>query len=298
MELLFLLLKIILIALLVVLGIIIFLIGAVLFIPIRYEVSGTIGDAWELSIKGKLTYFFSLFKLIFSYQNGQTNIQMYLFGIQKKMKGAELKEEVEKELEDTLEEIDTSEADAEAEVEIRKRNESASEKADDVKTSKVEQTKAAETKQNDRNADKAKSEKKTQKNKKEKTTEKKKLDFNFIKKELTDEHNRSVVKKIWSELGYLLKHFRFRKIQTDLFFGTGDPASTGQVLGILCMIPLLYEYEFKITPDFESEEAYIKGTFLIAGKVRLIHLLRTVLRLVFDKEVRIVVRKVLKYGRK
>ena len=91
-----------------------------------------------------------------------------------------------------------------------------------------------------------------------------------------------------------MRHFKFRKIVADLIFATGDPATTGQTLGILAMIPTLYKYHFKIIPDFEADEGYLKGTFLVAGKVRLIHILVTILRLIFDKKVRIVVKRLLK----
>ena len=128
--------------------------------------------------------------------------------------------------------------------------------------------------------------KKKRKRKNEKTDSK--FDFAFIKQQLTDEHNHSVVKKLFKELGYLLKHFKFRKIKTDLVFSAGDPALTGQILGVLCMLPVLYQYEFRLVPDFETEEMYIKGSFLAAGKIRLIHGLMSVLRSVLDKEIRMV----------
>ena len=121
--------------------------------------------------------------------------------------------------------------------------------------------------------------------------EKKNFDFARIKKELTDEHNHNVIKKFFSELKYLLSHFKFRKIKTDLVFGAGDPALTGQILGVLSIIPMMYRYEIGLVPDFMTDEAYMKGTFLAAGRVRLIHILVSALRLIFDKEVRLVINK-------
>lgn len=42
-------------------------------------------------------------------------------------------------------------------------------------------------------------------------------------------------------------------------FALADPALTGQVLGILCMMPFLYQYDFHIFPDFESEFILYQG---------------------------------------
>ena len=97
-----------------------------------------------------------------------------------------------------------------------------------------------------------------------------------------------------AELKYLLRHFKFRKLETDLMFATGDPAMTGQVLGVLCMFPLFYQYQVNIVPDFESEKFYVKGTFEIKGRMRILHLVATLIRLWRKKEIRIFVKRLLK----
>ncbi|MBR2401288.1 MAG: DUF2953 domain-containing protein [Lachnospiraceae bacterium] len=272
MELILLILKIILIALFVVLGLILLALGVILFVPIRYEVSGDIGDAWTVRIKGKVSYLLSAVKVLFSYEEAQFNAKLFLFGFEKK-----IQEDVE-----TVPETEDIEADAEI---------TFHEKTPHAVAEQTSQDSIAEPEPETEEPEKPK------KTKQKKTkTEKKQsqIDIAFIKQQLTDEHNKSAVRKIWSELCYLFKHFKFRKIVTDLVFATGDPATTGQTLGILCMIPMLYRYNFKVVPDFEADDPYVKGTFLIAGKVRLIHILMTVLRLIFAKEVRIVIKRILR----
>ena len=69
-----------------------------------------------------------------------------------------------------------------------------------------------------------------------------------IKAALTDEHNRNSVSAIWKELKYLLKHSRFRKIDTELNFALWEPSATGQALGILAMFPAIYQYDIGIYP--------------------------------------------------
>jgi len=280
MELILLILKIILIAFGVLLGLIFLALGLILFVPIRYEVSGSIGDSWEMRIKGKVTYLLSIIKLIFSYEEEKFHIRLFLFGFEK-----ELQEDVETEAET---------ADSEAEITIHQKEPLSVHaeqhiEAHDVTETRIESDISVEPPREERTEPEEAKEVKTKKEK-----SKSKFDFARLKQELTDEHNKSVVRILFSELGYLIKHFKFRKIVADLVFATGDPATTGQTLGVLCMIPTLYRYDFKIVPDFEAEEPYLKGTFLIAGRIRLIHILMTALRLIFDKEVRIVVKKILK----
>lgn len=276
MELILLILKIILIAFLVVLGLIILAIGIVLFVPVHYEISGSIGDSWDIRVKGKLTYLLSAIKALLLYEEEQFDVKLFLFGFEKKMQ-----EEDEENIPETVEE-----AAEEAEITLREKDNLSSSEQESEVTQEVTAVDESITQE-----DNTQKESKKPKQKKEKKNHK--FDFAFWKRQLTDEHNKSVVRKLWAELCYLLKHFKFRKIVTDFVFATGDPATTGQALGVLCMIPTLYRYNFKMTPDFEADEAYIKGTFLVAGKVRLIHILVTILRLIFDKEVRLVVKRIL-----
>ena len=281
MELILFILKIILIAFLVVLGLVVLALATILFVPIRYEVSGSIGDSWEIQVKGKVSYLLSIIKLLFSYKKEQFDVKFFLFGFEKKLQ----QEDTDKNVDETGDE--DLEAFSEAEdLEITLHEKESGSVSEQQSVNSVEPSEEYVEKV----ALEAPSQRKSQKKKEKKKSN---LDFAFIKQQLTDEHNKSVVRKIWSELCYLLKHFKFRKIVTDLVFSTGDPATTGQALGVLCMIPTLYRYEFKIVPDFEADDAYIKGTFLVAGKVRLIHFLITILRLIFDKEVRLVVKRIL-----
>lgn len=307
MELLFLILKIILTVFLAALGFIIVLLALVLLVPIHYEVSGNLGDSWELQLKGKITYCLSILRLIFSYQNGQTDIRIYLFGFQKKLKKEAVREEPEKEPAEVKEITDREDVADREEIsgreEVADREEiSDKEEISDASPPAIPDKDAANPnrKENtaEKNTHKAKKRKAQRKKVKKENKEKSRFDFAFWKQQITDEHNQNAVKKIWKELLYLLKHFRFRKIQTDLRFSIGDPAFTGQVFGILCMIPMLYRYEFKIVPDFEAEEFYVKGTFLIGGKVRLVHLPIVMLRLIFDKEVRLAAENVISLMRR
>lgn len=115
-----------------------------------------------------------------------------------------------------------------------------------------------------------------------------------LKTRVWDEAAKTSYGLMWSELLYLLRHFRFRKIQTDLTFSLGDPARTGQALGILAMLPFLYRYNADVRPDFESERWYVRGTFCAKGHAHLLHLLVSAFRLWRKKELRTFVKRLLK----
>lgn len=112
-----------------------------------------------------------------------------------------------------------------------------------------------------------------------------------IKDMIMDENNKIAFASIWKELKYLLLHFKFRRIDTDITFSLGDPANTGQALGVLAMMPLLYQYNFHIYPDFEADESYVRGTFLVKGRVRLVHVVRSLVQLLRKKEIRLLLSK-------
>ena len=114
-----------------------------------------------------------------------------------------------------------------------------------------------------------------------------------VKEIVADTKNQYAVRRLWEELLYLLKHFGFRKIHTELTFALADPAFTGQVLGVLCMMPFLYQYDFHIFPDFESESFYIRGSYDVKGRIQLIFLLVTAIRLLADKDIRSFLKKLL-----
>ena len=115
-----------------------------------------------------------------------------------------------------------------------------------------------------------------------------------IKAALTDEHNRNSVSVIWRELKYLLKHSRFRKIDTELNFALWEPSATGQALGVLAMFPSVYQYDIGIYPDFEADKTYVKGTFLVKGHIRVVHVLISGIRMLKERDIRNLIKKFFK----
>lgn len=299
-------LKIIGILLLVILGIIILALCLILFVPVRYSATGRIEDSYQIT--GKISWLLSLIRFEFSFENGDFQETVRIFGFP-------LHKKAEKDLETELEE------EAESEPTVTK---DAPEQAIRQPAPAIEATELKEPKDSttySQTAPAVAGAKNTVTEEKKNLFQKwktfwarivriperiregflrlkrafasKRAFWEKIKANLTDPMNQHVVKKTLGELKYLLKHFGIRKIASDLTFSLADPALTGQILGLLCIIPVLYTGDVHIYPDFEAEQIYIKGTFSVKGRVRIIHLLIVAARMILDKEVRTVLKKIL-----
>lgn len=348
-------LKVVGILLLVLFGILLLLIGLMLFVPIRYFVEGSIDP--KICAKGRISFLLSLLRYEFTFEEGEFEGRLRICGIRLRSKKKVSEEELEEDVSQETEELENNLADSEEKLVDTEEILTDSEKnlADTVenqtdtekKLTDIEE-KLTDTEENCVNNDTAKN---IRKEDKENTTDKenagneesaenensikyankngqteaikeKKSLKNFWKKLqaawkkflekgknikesaeklqalLANEDNQHAVKKLLAELKYLLKHFGFRKINTDLTFSLADPALTGQALGVLCMMPFLYQYEFHIYPDFESESYYLRGSFAVKGRVRLVHVVVTLVRLWKDKIVRSFLKKLLDADRK
>ena len=107
-----------------------------------------------------------------------------------------------------------------------------------------------------------------------------------IKKILTDEQNHEAVKRLKDEVVYLVKIFLPKKSKIDAVFSTGSPDTTGQLFGVLACFPAMYQKDWRLTPDFQSDDAYFKGTFWGRGWIALYQIVGIVLRIIFDKNCR------------
>lgn len=107
-----------------------------------------------------------------------------------------------------------------------------------------------------------------------------------IKKILMDEQNQDAVKHLKDEVIYLLKIFLPKKSKIDAVFSTGAPDTTGQLFGVLACFPAMYQKDWRLLPDFQSDDAYFKGTFWGRGWIALYQIVGIILRILFDKKCR------------
>ena len=97
---------------------------------------------------------------------------------------------------------------------------------------------------------------------------------------------QELIPAVWVKLKVFLLHIRPRVLQGHLKFGLSNPADTGQVLGGIAMVPLFYQTELQIEPDFEAEDNYIQGQVYSRGHMCCIHLVILIIRLLRDKKIR------------
>ena len=107
-----------------------------------------------------------------------------------------------------------------------------------------------------------------------------------VKKILTDEKNKEAVVHLKNEIIYLLKIFVPKKSKIDGVFSTGSPDTTGQAFGILACFPAMYQKNWKIIPDFTSDDIYFKGTIWGKGRIYGYEIVGILLRILFDKNCR------------
>lgn len=115
-----------------------------------------------------------------------------------------------------------------------------------------------------------------------------------IKEFLHQVSEHQIIYIILPKLQLFLMRIRPRALRGCIEFGLEDPALTGQILGGIAMIPVLYQTELQIIPDFETEDSYIKGKVYTRGHMFPVHLLLFVLQLVKEKNIRRFIRVIRK----
>lgn len=93
--------------------------------------------------------------------------------------------------------------------------------------------------------------------------------------------NKEGFKITWKSLKKIVKHVLPTELSSKVNFGTGDPCSTGQALGVLGMLYSLYGDKIQITPDFENK--VLEGKHFARGRIRLVTILIIVIKLILDK---------------
>lgn len=116
-----------------------------------------------------------------------------------------------------------------------------------------------------------------------------KAELDFYRDLFGSEEGKITVKKLWEQLWYLLKKIKPSKIEGEVIFGSGDPALTGQILGAIAVFYGVFPKKLQLIPDFE-EQRY-EGRVCAKGKIRLIHIVIVLCRLVIDKNFRYIAKQ-------
>ncbi len=101
---------------------------------------------------------------------------------------------------------------------------------------------------------------------------------------LTEEENKTGFHTCMKAVKKIVKHIKPKKLKGYLKFGTGDPCSSGQILGVIAVFYGKYGKFFQIIPDFE--EKVLEYTIYAKGKVRIFTIGKIALQLWFSKELK------------
>ena len=81
---------------------------------------------------------------------------------------------------------------------------------------------------------------------------------------------------------HLWRKLKPKKIKGYLHFGTGDPCSTGEILGVLSFLYVAGRGELRIVPEFDK--ACLEGEIEIRGRITVFTLLWILYKVVFSEE--------------
>lgn len=296
----FTILKVIGIILLVVLALILTALLCVLFVPVKYRAVGSF-DNTDIRAKAHVSWLFHLFALHIEYAQ-ETDGYIRLAFVKKKLfdnyealDDDDMDEAAKTETEDKVSEntgdepkipADESEHVADDQTE----NESTTQIHNEQRTVNDEnQHIKQQTKLTHQKTYKKRSEKPPKKSHKKQFKDKSDKIKNCIyklKREYSDERNKAAFLHLKKELFIILKRICPRRLKLTMVYSTGSPDTTGISLGVLACFPVGYTNRWQITPDFESEKSYAKGSFDIKGHVIVISILAATLRILFDKNCR------------
>lgn len=99
---------------------------------------------------------------------------------------------------------------------------------------------------------------------------------------LREDNSRALVCIFRDNVVHLWRKLKPRILRADLLFGTGDPASTGEALGVFAVLYAWYGGKIHITPDFENKVC--RGEILLVGRLSVFTLGLVLARVFFSRE--------------
>lgn len=101
---------------------------------------------------------------------------------------------------------------------------------------------------------------------------------------------KEVLGEVLHEVHMLLKHYLPRKIKGYLHFGTGDPAMTGKLTGLIYMVLPVKAADLRIEPEFT--EPVFETELTLSGRIRPCHVLRMGWHLFRNKKLMRLIKKI------
>ncbi|MBP3700473.1 MAG: DUF2953 domain-containing protein [Lachnospiraceae bacterium] len=76
-----------------------------------------------------------------------------------------------------------------------------------------------------------------------------------------------LISTCWKQIKQILRHLLPTKLRIQGNYGFADPSLTGQITGILCMLPEQYQKNIHLQPHFQEE--CLDGECMLKGRIRL-----------------------------
>ena len=288
----FTILKVIGIILLVVLALILTALLCVLFVPVKYRAVGSF-DNTDIRAKAHASWLFHLFALHIEYAD-ETDGYIRLVFVKKGLFADSLGDNYEAFNDDVMDDAAKTETEDKVSENTGDESKIPAEESEHVADEQTENESTAQTNNehrtvNDENQHIKQQTKLTHQKtykKPHKKSDKIKNCIYKLKREYSDERNKAAFLHLKKELFIILKRICPRRLKLTMVYSTGSPDTTGISLGFLACFPVGYTNRWRITPDFESEKPYAKGSFDIKGHVIVISILAATLRILFDKNCR------------
>lgn len=290
-------LKIIGIILLCLIGIVIFLIVAILFAPFRYKIDAKKSEDQsfkECSVRGNVTWMWIFLRCRYSLVSGESKLSIRFLGIdvmklneliKKRNKGYDLnnkkssktKSKKKKKKNDNTKDLHISQnkADTFNEERILPIDNSLddtvfNEKGNEEKKGKLEGIKEKVSGLKDKVIN--------IKNKVKDTIQR----VLYYKEELSKDENKLALKFLWGKVKQVLDHIKPRKLKGNITFGMEEPDKTGQALGVLAVFYPIYGNNLTVKPDFTTKCLY--GDIVAKGRIRIFTLLVICIKLIRSNE--------------
>lgn len=303
------------IVLLCLLGLLLLVIGLVLFVPIRYNVTGK-KEQENMELLVRASWLFKIISFYFVYPDAGHN-RLKVLGIPVVRIGKAQEEWEEKRNKKRMKRRakkrkETSQEEAPLKEEVNTNEESVCKEEQTVSTE--EKPKETESPEKEKQTEKAKESETGKKPEKlswwEKILAKIKEILYKIKYTICkicdtlkkihetkdyyvalfeEEETKQVIRRNKERIFKLLKKLKPKKLKAELLLGTGSPDTTGYVLAMYGMLYGVFGDTILITPDFE--QAVLEGTFQAKGSIRAFTLLVAGLQVYMDKDLRTFIRK-------
>ena len=105
----------------------------------------------------------------------------------------------------------------------------------------------------------------------------------------TDPENQATIRLIFRQFKAILKHLLPQKVKGEAVLGFDDPATTGQVLSLCSLLCVWYGEALQITPVFD--ESIMEADVELKGRIRPGTLMVLALRILFNKNFRVLIKR-------